>query len=301
MRFGRWLGALALTSAALAFVVPGSAPVRADGANQECTNNEDITVVIDFQNVDGLDEGVNVRCAPQEVPSGRAALVRANIAFNDYRGFVCRISGLPKAGPCNTYPPANAYWVYWLAQRGGQWCAANLGFDARTPPPGTLEGWSFALKKGSSTAPPPRYPVPGAIPGTTPRPLNGGDCSDEIGTPPVPPTTTTNQPAGPTQTSTTPTNSSGGEPSATSTTRRSAGATTTVVTAPGETTTSSLVDYAAEPVTTSSVPFGDADLSVSRADDDGSPWGVIIGIGVIVGVVGTSLVFLSLRRRNEFG
>lgn len=296
MRFGRWLGALALASAALTVL----SPARADSANQACTNNDDITVVIDFQNVDGLNEGVNVRCAPQDVPTGRAALVRADIAFQDYRGFVCRISGLPKAGPCNTYPPASAYWVYWLAPRGGEWCASNLGFDARRPPAGTIEGWSFA-KNTEGNAPPPRFPVPAPIPGQAPHPLNGGDCDNEYV--PTPPTTstpaTTARGVDPTPSPTDP--PAPGEPTAT--TRRGAtttsSSTSTVVTAPGDTSVTTVLSLGA---TTSSVPFGNVDLSINRGSkrDSGFPTGLVVGGALVVGVVGLSALTV-LRRRNELG
>lgn len=299
MRFGRWLGAFALASAALTVL----SPARADGANQACSNNDDITVVIDFQNVDGLNEGVNVRCAPQDVPTGRAALVRADIAFQDYRGFVCRISGLPKAGPCNTYPPASAYWVYWLAPRGGEWCASNLGFDARRPPAGTIEGWSFA-KNTDGNAPPPRFPVPAPIPGQAPRPLNGGDCDSEYV--PTPPTTST------------PVTTRGSDPSPspsptdppvvgqpTATTRRGAAttssstSTSTAASATGDTSVTTVLSLGA---TTSSVPFGDVDLSINRGDrgSDGFPTGLVVGGVLVAGVVVVSALTV-LRRRHELG
>lgn len=174
-------GTIALVGAAatLGLLGPGHG-ARADDANRECDNNNDVTVVVDFHElIDGDNNDVNVRCAVQPVESGFGALDRANVSYATYRGFVCRIAGLPDAShePCNRYPPDNAYWVYWVAQRGGAWCYSNYGAGARTPPPGSIDGWSFAKNRGKTDLPPPRYPVPPPIPGTTPHPLNGGECS----------------------------------------------------------------------------------------------------------------------------
>ena len=271
---------------------------RAETTNAECTNNDDVTVVIDFQNVDGLDEGVNVRCAPQTVENGRAALVRAGVAFDDFRGFVCRIAGLPKAGPCNNYPPSNAYWVYWVAQRGGDWCASNFGFDARRPPPGAVEGWSFA-KNANGKPPKPRYPVPGVIPGTTPNPLTGGDCDSTIA--PIPPTTTpvASSQSSPSSPSTTEPRVDA-EPTQTARSTRPAapGATTTSTIAASTTTSEPIRLFVLRGNTTSSIPLGDRDLALKKSRKDGPPWDFIAGGGIVVGL---GLVAVVLRRRDVFG
>ena len=282
----------------LVFVgLTGLGSARAE-TNQECTNNEDITIVVDFQNVDGRDDGVNVRCASQPINNGFDAFHRANISVEDYNGFVCRIAGLPQAGPCNRYPPSNAYWVYWVAPRGGDWCAANLGAGARTPPPGSIEGWSFALNS-KGKPPKPRYPVPGVIPGQTPRPLNADDCNTEMA---PAPTTTTVVAAPPSGGGGSPTTSGVQIQNGAATTsppRPSAGATVVAPADPSTTSTSGPIQlYVVRGATTSSIPLGDKDLSLKKSRDDGPPWGFIGGAGIIVGL---GVVGVVLRRRDFFG
>ncbi len=298
MRLSRSAGAIALALAAVvAGVVAPQLGASADDANAECTNNNDITIVVDFQDLGG---GVNVRCAPQPVDSGRAAFVRTNIAVDDYRGFVCRIAGKPEEGPCDRYPPASAYWVYWVAARGGTWCPSNYGIDTRTPPPGSIDGWSFAKNRKSATLPPPRYPVPPPIPGTAPHALNEGDCDAATTR-----TTTTSPSPSPTPSpSPNPTSPSGQTPNPTAPPATTRGSRATTSTAAGAATSaptstssssSSLLDVA--PTTsTSRVPFGNVDLTIRNTDHDGnSPWPFIFSVGAI-GAFAAGGLFLRRRR-----
>ena len=189
--------ALSLLGVALAVVVSPlgradgqavSAPTWSEGVR---TDPDGITVVIDFQELGG---GVNVRCAPGPVESGLDALDGAGIAWEGtvrFPGFVCRIAGLPAVAdePCFNTPPASAFWSYWMAPRGGSWCYGSRGAGTRTPPPGTIEGWSFALDRAAASIPPPRFAPPPALPGVDPEPIDPGDCPV-----PVDPTTTTTAP-----------------------------------------------------------------------------------------------------------
>ncbi len=290
---GAGAGALALAAIVAALLVPHFGARAVADENAECTNHDDITIVVDFQDLGG---GVNVRCAPQPVDSGRAAFVRTNIAVDDYRGFVCRIAGAPEEGPCDRYPPASAYWVYWVAARGGSWCPSNYGIDTRTPPPGTIDGWSFAKNKKGSTLPPPRYPVPAPIPGAAPHPLNEGDCDASTTRTTV--TTTAPSPS--------PTTAASGEvPNSTApVTARGSKATTTTaagaVASTGSTasTASSLLEIVST-TSTSRVPFGDVDLTIRNADKrNGSPLGFVIGLGAIGGVAALGFGANVLRRRR---
>lgn len=276
---------------------------RADDANAECTNNNDITIVVDFQELGG---GVNVRCAPQPVKNGFDAFHRTNIAVDDYRGFVCRIAGVPEEGPCDRYPPSNYYWVYWLAPRGGEWCYSQVGAGSRTPPPGSIEGWSF-FKKSSSRphSTPPRYPVPAAIAGTTPNKLDGGDCATSTN----PTTSTTAAPSPSPSPSPSPTNPSPApndpSPAPTAATPSGSGgqsatgrnSTTTVAAIPGATVTTAFDLAAPTPVssTTSSIPLGNVDLTIRRHASKGSPLGFILGVG-FVGALGVTAFVLRRMR-----
>jgi hypothetical protein len=190
----RLAAALALVAIGISVSTAAAPVLSASWHDGPCTDNVGITVVIDFQE---LDPGVaNVRCVPAAVTSGLDALTQAGIAWEGtsrFPGLVCRIAGKPGTNtePCVNAPPLSAYWEYWIAPRGGQWCFSNVGAGSRTPPPGSTEGWSFALNRTSSDTPPPRFQPPAAIDGDPPHPLSGGDC----GTAASQTTSTTVQPA----------------------------------------------------------------------------------------------------------
>lgn len=198
-----------LVAAALVFasVAPpsGASPVRLGASaapsaakdtervatNAACSTPEGVTVVIDFQDLGG---GVNVRCAPGAVGSGLDALDRAGIRYQTALrspGFVCRIAGMPADDPCHVASPASAYWSYWIAGRGGTWCYSDLGAGSRTPPPGSIEGWSFSLNRSGRSTPPPRFAVPDPFPGDQGNPIPADHCT----TPTEGPADTVPQPA----------------------------------------------------------------------------------------------------------
>ena len=179
--------ALATVAACTVFPGSGSTISAENGHEGACDDNVGVTVVVDFQELGG---GVNVRCAPNGASSGIDALEQAGVAWTDtlrQPGFVCRIAGFPGLDreKCVNTPPASAYWSYWVAPRGGDWCYVNFGAGNRTPPPGTIEGWSFASNKTASAIPPPRFVPPAPIAGQPPNPLNRADCTSpsQPGTP----------------------------------------------------------------------------------------------------------------------
>jgi len=201
----RLAAALALVALGIAVPIP-TTPLHATG-NTPCADNVGVTVVVDFHELGG---GVNIACAPGPVSSGLDALDKAGIVWESVRrfpGFVCRIAGLPGPGTeaCINTPPANAYWSYWVAARGGSWCYSSRGPGSRVPPPGSVEGWSFTLGKTGADTPPPGIPPPAPIDGQPPSPIGGADCGAPAGSPapttvaPVvpPPTTAAPQPPAP--------------------------------------------------------------------------------------------------------
>ena len=154
-----------------------------------CPTSSGVTVVIDFHELGG---GVHVRCATGAVTSGFEALRQAGIDYQSavrFPGFLCKIAGKPANDPCVNTSPVSAYWSYWLAPRGGQWCYSNFGAGNRTPPQGTVEGWSFSMDTTGATAPPPRTNVPERVPGA-PSALPPGECDQRSAAPSAPPTTT---------------------------------------------------------------------------------------------------------------
>ena len=145
----RVIGALTLVAIGIPVPTAVASAQPATWYDGPCADNVGITVVIDFQELTG---GVNVRCVPGPVTSGLDALDKAGVSWEGTRrfpGLVCRIAGKPGTDTeaCVNAPPLSAYWGYWVAPRGGQWCFSTLGAGNRKPPPGTVEGWSFALNR----------------------------------------------------------------------------------------------------------------------------------------------------------
>jgi len=155
---------------------PSSAGAPAQLPDGSCADGDGVTVVIDFQELGG---GVEVRCAPDRPGTGFAALQQAGISYDTtvrFPGFLCRIAGKPSNDPCYTASPADAYWSYWMAPRGGRWCYSNFGAGARRPVPGPVEGWSFSLNKTAEQTPRPRY-LPDPL-GSGPQPqIPAKDCT----------------------------------------------------------------------------------------------------------------------------
>lgn len=323
--------AVVAASSSLLFGAPAAADEWYDGP---CTDNVGVTVVIDFQELGG---GVNVRCAPGPVTSGLDALDRAGIAWEPplrEPGFVCRIAGQP--GPdreaCGVTPPATAYWGYWIAPRGGAWCYSNTGAGNRVPPPGSVEGWSFALDKTSTQLPPPGFAPPAPIPGTTPNPLSPADCTTALApttststttttsttstttTTAVPTTvaaTTTRPPAnpdppaggasgGPTTTSTAPASTTSSTAPATSTTSTTSTVATTTTTSTTSTPPPTTAPASTAPPPSSSIaPLGTVDLGDDGRGEGGFGFGTAAGMAAAGALAATS--FVVVRRRARLG
>ena len=82
-----------------------------------------------------------VACSPSDVPTGLDALEAAGFSWvgtTQFWSFVCRINGLPTPDddPCVRTPPADAYWSYWTAPRGGSWSYESQGPATADPAPG---------------------------------------------------------------------------------------------------------------------------------------------------------------------
>ncbi len=199
-RHRRWLIVAVLAAAGWSAVTTD--PAGAQGHDGVCTDALGVTVVVDFHDLGG---GVNVRCAPWSPGmTGFGVLQAAGVQYQTaarFPGFLCKIAGRPVDERCIDTSPATAYWSYWLASRGGQWCYSNWGAGNRQATPGSVEAWSFSSQRSASAAPPPRFAVPPAAPGAPARPLADGDC-DPGRTPPGP--TVPTPPAAPTPPTTPP-------------------------------------------------------------------------------------------------
>lgn len=177
-----WHPAPSLVALIVALVVGAPAAGAQEGGiavdGEPCTDGVGVTVVVDFQELG--DDTVLVRCAPEAPVDGFAALEQAGIPYRTtvaFPGFLCRIADRPDDDPCATSSPARAYWSYWLAPAGGEWCFSNYGAGNRTPPPGAVEGWSFALDRTTEDVPPPRVAPPPPPDGTEAHPLGETDCT----------------------------------------------------------------------------------------------------------------------------
>ena len=157
------------------------APASSAAESGPCTDDAGVTVVIDYRELGG---GLIVRCAPAPVKDGFDALARAGFTVVESirsPGFLCRIDNKPPPADdaCVDTSPASAYWSYWHSPRGGTWTYSQFGARNRKPPPGSVEGWSFALNRTDEDVlppgidPPPRTPTSTAVPSTTPTPTTG--------------------------------------------------------------------------------------------------------------------------------
>ncbi len=174
------VAALTLLLSLVVTPVLGAQPVSA--APGPCPDANGVTVVVDFGAFGG---GVEVRCAPGQPASGMAALTSVGFTVEGAArspSFLCRIDGRPGADRdrCVVPSPPNAYWAYWVADRGGSWCYSNAGMNRR-PVRGTVEGWSFATGTAAAPRSSTFSPVAGA--GST-----GRNC-DTTATTAAPPTT----------------------------------------------------------------------------------------------------------------
>lgn len=177
--------------------MPGPAPRPAAAAPNQmlpwrCDSATDVMVVVNYQELGG---GIVVGCATDDPRDGFEALRQAGFRVDTtvrFPGFLCRIDGKPANDPCHTASPADAYWSYWLAPRGGRWCYANFGAGNRPVVPGTVEGWSFSKDRTAAQTPPPSSSPPPKGSGPAPA-IPASDCTTP--TEGAEPTTTTTRPA----------------------------------------------------------------------------------------------------------
>jgi hypothetical protein len=266
---------------ATAGLVAGAVPAQAAA----CTGTSGVTVVVDFGS------STSVRCAPGDPSSGLAALQAAGFSVKQVQrqpGFVCRIDGAPASDPCVNTPPANAYWAYFHAARGGSWSYSSLGAASYDPKPGSVEGWSFGSGGAPGTAPPaptPRQtpkpapkttaPKPPAKPKATTRPTTGGGATAGSGAKATPrPGTSTAAPSGSAAPSATPSASTSASPSPSASVDPSGTPT------PGDDATAT--PLAATPTSTGS----------------GSGTGTLVAGAALVALVASGAGFAAWRRRT---
>jgi hypothetical protein len=150
---------LAAPVAVLVSVLTLASPVAPPAAADTC---DGVWVVVDARAAGGP---LSTRCAPGSPADGLVALQQAGHAYAfvpRIPGMVCTIDARPD--PCNG-APVSAYWSYWYAEAGGSWTYATVGAGARTPSPGSVEGWRFGDGSAApGVAPPSNQPSPPAEP-----------------------------------------------------------------------------------------------------------------------------------------
>lgn len=251
----RYLTLLMLPFAALVLPAPAQAAA--------CSGTTGVTVVVQFP------DRTQIGCASGDPASGFDALTSAGFTPTHVGGSfgaaLCQIDGYP-SNPCPRMPPANAYWAYFHAKRGGSWSYSNAGPGSFDPAPGSVEGWRF----GGSDAPPTTSPPGVAAPAPKPRPK--------------PTLTPTKKPAS------TPTVS----PTATPAARATASASVAAKPAATENVTT------APPTPTGAVPVravgvNEKSVPAASTSSQGSSW--IWGVVLIVGL-GAAVGATVLRRRR---
>lgn len=264
-------------------LIPGLIPGPAQAA--ACSGSTGVTVVVDYD-----DGRVQVGCAPGDPSSGYQALTSAGfsitLATGNGAGALCSINKVPNH-PCPSMPPADAYWAYFHAERGGSWKYSNVGAGGYDPKPGSVEGWHFRGNAGDppAVAPPAApstpKPTPAPSPKPSPKPSPGPNPGPNSGPKPG------------TQTSAT----SGAQPGAASPQPSGDG-----TAAPGTTSPTPSAGPASAAESPSTAPSADA-VTVTDAttplaeseDGGGASW--VWGVAIVV-VLGAAAGAALLRRRR---
>jgi hypothetical protein len=271
-RLARVLAAAALVAGGLT-LTGGAAEAAA------CSGTSGVTVVIDFGST------TSTRCAPDSSTAIAAlksvAAVTPVPMYGD--GVVCKIDGAPENQTCQRMPPANAYWAFFHAPRGGSWTYSSSGVASYDPPSGSVIGFAFGSGAAPST-PPPAAP-------STPKPSPKPSTSSTSTTPRA--TSTSPKPRA---TAPTPARSSvtalPGRAKTTVPATSGGGATRAVASTTGTATV--LPDGS---VTTSSGELAHAATASGEPTGTGSPTTLLAGAG-LVALVGAATAYLTVRRRR---
>ena len=286
----------ALVAAILAvgfLLVPGPPP--AAGSDGPCPGTTGVTVVVDYKALGG---GVKVHCAAGSPTTGFKALIAAGFDIEEVRnvpGFLCRIDGSPglDRDACINTPPANAYWSYWHAARGGAWISSQEGGKTRAPPVGSVDGWSFSDDGSPGDASPPRIDPPAAT--ATPKPPTLEPATPKPATPTPAATLTPAATARPIATG-----PASDAPAAPAGAISSSASPTSASSAPA----SSAAAWSADstPLAGSVVqPGASAGPGGASAVGDDPPLGTLVGAGLVVLIAAGALVAGARRSRSGNG
>lgn len=161
VRLRRLLGRLAGTAVASGLVLTGLVATAGPASAAACSGSTGVTVVVD------TGSSTSTRCAPGDPTSAWKALTAAGYAVTpvqQFPGAICRIDGFPSNQACVRMPPADAYWAFFHAPRGGSWTYSSSGATGYNPAPGTVVGFRFGSGQKPRSAPPAKTAT------TTPKP-----------------------------------------------------------------------------------------------------------------------------------
>lgn len=275
---------LLAAAAAAALSAAGWALAAAPASAAACSGTSGVTVVVD------TGSSIVTRCAPGDPSSGLEALAAAGFSVEQVQtqpGFVCRINGFPETS-CVRTPPADAYWAYWHAPRGGSWSYSQVGAGSYDPKPGTVEGWRFGSGQKPRTAPP--APVRTAAPKPTtaaPRPTTAA---------PRPTTGAPKPTAAAPRATASPRSGSTATPRPTRTTSSTSPSATGTPTASTAATPSANAN--GDP-TSSATPSEDTTLAARAASGGSGPGpGALVAGGALVALVAAAAGWTAWRRRS---
>lgn len=147
----------------------------------QCTTSSGAIVAVDF----GHWGGPIVRGCGSTPTSGWQLLNQGGWQTTGTRhdgpGFICRISysgyqggtGYPTAAQdaCVNTPPTSAYWSYWHANPGASsWSYSLDGAQSYSPPPGSVDLWTFGSGGSPSVSPDALRATNGSPGGSSPAP-----------------------------------------------------------------------------------------------------------------------------------
>ncbi|WP_392545094.1 hypothetical protein [Oryzobacter telluris] len=161
----RLLGRLAGTAAAAGLVLTGFVATAGPASAAACSGTSGVTVVVD------TGSSTSIRCASGDPSSAWKALEATGHSVTPVQQFpsaICRIDGFPSSDPCVRMPPADAYWAFFHASRGGSWTYSSSGATSYDPAPGSVVGFRFGSGQQPRTAPP-ATSAPAPTPATTTR------------------------------------------------------------------------------------------------------------------------------------
>ncbi|GAA4407891.1 hypothetical protein GCM10023168_24470 [Fodinibacter luteus] len=288
-RLHRLAGAAAASGLALAGLVVAAAPASAAA----CSGTSGVTVVVDTGG------SKSTRCASGDPSSALKALTAAGFSVTypqQYPGsVVCRIDGYPESDPCVRMPPADAYWAFFHAKRGGSWVYGSSGVASYDPAPGTVVGFRFGSGQQPRVAP----PEPPATSQPAPTTTTPKATSTTKKTTPKPataaPRTTSGSTSGSTSgtTSTTPNGSApGATGSPTAGPSASPWASGTASASPSTTASASATGTApaSEPSTVAAAP-------TSQPSDDAAGPGTLLAGAALVALVAGGAGYAAWKRR----